>query len=97
VYQYFKVMVLSAALVVPVLVSAQDRDHRDNGQNNQQSRRYEDKAHKDFHEWNADEDASYRRYLEEHHKKYHDFARAKRNEQNDYWKWRHAHSDADRR
>lgn len=94
-YRYFKVIVLSAALVVPVLVSAQDRDHP--GQNNQQSRRYEDKAHKDSHEWNADEDQAYRRYLQEHHKKYRDFAKAKKNEQNDYWNWRHAHSDNDRR
>lgn len=92
-YRYFKVIVLSAVLVVPVLVSAQDRDH----QNNQQSRRYEDKAHKDSHEWNADEDQAYRRYLQEHHKKNHDFAKAKKSEQNDYWNWRHTHSDNDRR
>jgi hypothetical protein len=98
VYRYFKVIVLSAALVIPVLVSAQDRDHPDNkGQNNQQSRRYEDKTHKDSHEWNANEDQSYRRYLQEHHKKYHDFAKAKRSEQNDYWNWRHTHPDDDRR
>ena len=96
-YRYFKVIVLSAALVVPVLVSAQDRDHSDKGQNNQQSRRYEDKAHKDSHEWNAGEDQAYRRYLQEHGKKYHDFAKAKKREQNDYWSWRHSHPDNDRR
>jgi hypothetical protein len=97
VYSYFKVIVLSAALVFPVLVSAQDRDHPDKGQNNQQSRRYEDKAHKDSHEWNADADQAYRRYLQEHHKKYHDFAKAKKSEQDDYWNWHHTHSDNDRR
>lgn len=96
-YRYFKVIVLSAALVVPVVVSAQDRDHPDTRQNQQQSRRYEDKAHKDFHEWNAGEDQAYRRYLQEHHKKYHDFAKAKKKEQDDYWSWRHSHSDDDRR
>ena len=96
-YRYFKVIVLSAALVVPVLVGAQDRDRPDKGQSNQQTRRYEDKAHKDSHEWNAGEDQAYRRYLQEHHKKYHDFAKAKQSEQNDYWNWRHTHSDNDRR
>jgi hypothetical protein len=96
-YRYFKVIVLSAALIVPVLVSAQDRDHPDNkGQNNQQNKRYEDKAHKDSHEWNADEDKAYRGYLQEHHKKYQDFAKAKKSQQSDYWNWRHAHSDSDR-
>ena len=88
-HRYFKVIALTAALSVPVLVTAQDRDH-------QQSRRYEDKYHKDSHEWNSDEDQAYRRYLQEHHRKYHEFARAKRAEQNDYWKWRHAHMDNDR-
>jgi len=97
VYRYFKVIAVGAALIVPVLAGAQDRDRPDNrGQNTQQSRRYEDRAHNDFHEWNADEDQAYRRYLQEHHKKYHEFARAKKSEQNDYWNWRHAHSDNDR-
>ena len=95
VYRYCKVIVLSAALVVPVLVSAQDRDHKD--ENSQQSRRYEDKAHKDSHEWNTGEDQAYRRYLQEHHRKYNDFAKAKQSEQNNYWTWRHAHPDNDRR
>ncbi len=95
-YRYLKIVVLSAALFVPVLVGAQERDHPER-QKDQQSRRYEDKAHNDSHEWNADEDQAYRRYLQEHHKKYHDFAKAKKSEQKDYWNWRHAHPDRDRR
>jgi len=97
VYRYFKVVVLSAALVVPALMSAQDHDHMDRGRNDQQSRRYEDKAHSDSHEWNAGEDQAYRRYLQERHRKYHDFTKAKKNEQSDYWNWRHSHPDNDRR
>src|SRR5436309_9373465 len=99
-YRYLKVIALSACLVGPALVGAQDRDHQDRdhqdrdrqdrGQNNQQSVRYEDRAHKDFHEWNPDEDQAYRRYLQEHHRKYHEFSKAKKSEQSDYWKWRHA-------
>lgn len=90
---YMNLIVLGVSLVLPVAVIAQERDSR---QNNQESHRYEDKAHKDFHEWNNAEDQAYRRYLEEHHKKYHEFAKASKKEQNDYWKWRHSHSDNDR-
>jgi type III secretory pathway component EscR len=94
VHSYFKMILLSAAIVVPVAVSAQDRDHSDH---NQQSRRYEDKAHKDSHEWDANEDQAYRRYLQENHRKYTDFAKTKKKEQNNYWNWRHSHSDNDHR
>jgi hypothetical protein len=93
VYSYFKVIVLSGSLVIPVVVSAQDRDYPERRQNDQRSRRYEDESHKDFHEWNAREDQAYRRYLQEHHKKYHDFAKARKREQDDYWRWRHSHPD----
>jgi hypothetical protein len=85
VYSNLKVFVVSAALAVPLLLSAQGRDNN--------SRQYEDKAHHDSHEWNSNEDQAYRRYLQEHHRKYHEFAKAKRSEQSDYWNWRHSHPD----
>ena len=97
VYRYLKVIVLSAVLVIPVAVIAQDRDHPDKRQDDQQSRRYEDKAHKDSHEWNSTEDQAYRRYLQDHHKKYNDFAKSKKKEQDNYWNWRHSHPDNDQR
>ena len=96
VYRYMTMIVLGVSLIVPVAVSAQDRDQRDGRQKNEQDRRYEDKAHKDFHEWNGGEDQAYRRYLQEHRKKYHEFTKASKKEQNDYWNWRHSHPDNDR-
>jgi hypothetical protein len=72
---------MSAALVLPA-TTVVAQEHHDN-------RKYEDRAHKDTHEWNNDEDQRYRRYLEEHHKKYHQFSKASKREQNDYWNWRH--------
>ncbi len=95
-YQYLKVFALSAALVIPVAVSAQD-DHGDGRRNDQQNRRYEDRGHHDFHEWNPGEEQTYRRYLQENRMKYRDFAKANRREQNNYWNWRHSHPDEDRR
>jgi hypothetical protein len=96
VHRYLKMIVFGVSLIVPVAISAQDRDQRDGRQNNEQNRRYEDKAHKDFHEWNSGEDQAYRRYLQEHHKKYHEFTKANKKEQNDYWNWRHSHPENDR-
>jgi type III secretory pathway component EscR len=90
--RYFGLLILSGALIIPVAANAQDRDHRDN-----QSNRYEDKAHHDSHEWNDRESQEYRRYLQEHHKKEHEFSNASKREQNDYWNWRHSHPDNDRR
>ena len=96
-HRLFKVIALSAVLVIPVALSAQDRDHPDRRQDDQQSRRYEDKGHKDFHEWNAGEDGAYRKYLKEHHKSYNDFGKAKKKDQDNYWNWRHSHPDNDQR
>ena len=95
--RHFKVIALTAALIIPVAVRGQDRNRQDKREGDQQSRRYEDKAHNDFHEWNGGEDQAYRRYLQEHHKSYHDFAKTGSREQKDYWSWRHSHPDNDRR
>jgi hypothetical protein len=97
VHHCLKVFMLTAALIVPVAVRAQERDRQDNRQSEQSGRRYEDKVHNDSHVWNSSEDQTYRRYLQENHRKYHDFAKAKRTEQDNYWKWRHDHPDHDGR
>lgn len=55
--RYFQALAISAALVIPVVASAQDHDHATQAQ----GRRYEDTAHHDSHEWNANEDTAYRR------------------------------------
>ena len=90
-YNNFRVIALSAALVIPVALSAQDRQN-----SQQQTRSYQDKAHNDTHEWNNSEDQRYRQYLQENHKKYKDFSTAKKSEQNNYWNWAHAHQDTNR-
>ena len=77
-------LVLSAALIAPVAVSADD--HHD--------KRYYDRDHKDYHHWNNQEDRAYRSYLVEQHREYRDFARANRNEQSHYFRWRHEHPDS---
>lgn len=87
---------LSAALLVPAIANAQDRDaHHDPDENH--DKRVYDKRHKDYHDWNDKEERAWRRYLESRRRAYIDYARAKSREQREYWNWRHEHPDFDRR
>ena len=45
------------------------------------------------HEWNDGENGAWHQYLKEHHKKDRDWAKAKKRDQADYWKWRDQHRD----
>ncbi len=93
--RHLQAIALSATLLLPMAALAQDRDDRDRRQTEQQARHFEDRAHHDSHEWNEAEDRAYRRYLDEHHRHYVAFDRASRKQQENYWKWRHEHLDAD--
>jgi hypothetical protein len=76
--RYFQFAMLGAALLVwPGTAFSQDH------------RRYEDRGHRDSHEWNDREDEAYRRYLKERHREYRAFNRLSRKEQERYWEWRH--------
>jgi hypothetical protein len=75
-----------AMLVLPLTVQADDHDKRDD-----HSQRYYDSSHKDYHQWNDQEQREYDRYLSEHHRKHEDFNRLSKRQQQNYWKWRHDH------
>ena len=47
----------------------------------------------DYHTWNSNEDRAYRAYLTEQHRDYRDFNRTSRSQQQQYFAWRHKHSD----
>ena len=55
--------------------------------------RYYDSYHRDYHRWNDREDRDYRVWLGERHYEYRDFNRLDRDQQRDYWNWRHDHRD----
>lgn len=71
---------LAGSVWVPVAASAQTAEPR-----------FYDKSHKDYHNWNTDEDHYYRQYLNEHHRKYHAFSHMSKKQQREYWSWRHDH------
>jgi hypothetical protein len=52
-----------------------------------------DKDHKDYHNWDDNENRAWGQYLSENHKKPHDFKKTKKAEQSQYWNWRHDHPD----
>jgi hypothetical protein len=80
---------LGAALMgpialTPVVLRAED----------QKGRNYHDKQHNDDHSWNGQEDKAYRIYAKQNHHKSSNFSKLKDDDQQNYWNWRHEHSDA---
>ena len=56
--------------------------------------RYYDEYGGDYHSWNGHEDRSYRAYWGERHENYREYKTLNKDEQRDYWKWRHEHPDS---
>ena len=55
-----------------------------------------DADYRDYHVWNDDERAYYERWSRENHRDEHrDFRKLSRDEQKEYWNWRHSHGDHD--
>ncbi len=100
VYRHLNFLVLTSAFIVsPAMLTsaaAQDDKHQDaNQRNDQEQTRVYDQTHKDYHNWNENEDRSYHQYLGEQHKNYVDYSKLDRKDQDQYWNWRHAHPDGD--
>lgn len=55
-----------------------------------------DEYHGDYHYWNDREERAYRMWLAERRYEYREFSRLNKEEQRDYWNWRHNHPDAGR-
>jgi hypothetical protein len=84
--RFLNAVMLGTALIAPVVLAPNALladDHK-----------YHDQKHNDEHEWNAHEDRAYRMYVKENHHKYRDFAKLKEEDRQNYWAWRHEHSDA---
>ena len=99
IHRYLGSLLLGVTMVVPIVVTAspnpQDREER-REERRERQRRYYDRNHRDYHVWNDREDGAYRRWLDEkHYRTRRRFYRLKRNEQSEYWEWRHRHPDND--
>jgi hypothetical protein len=103
IYRHVGSFLLGAALIAPAGMLAgtnfQDDHHQDDKHRNrdeQSQRRYYDKSHKDYHNWDDREAGAYQRWTTENHRDNRDFAHLKHKEQSEYWNWRHDHPDDDR-
>jgi hypothetical protein len=65
-------------------------DHR----NDKKDTRVYDRSHKDYHNWDDNEDRAYRQYLGDNHQNYREYSRLNNKQQNTYWNWRHGHPDS---
>ena len=54
-----------------------------------------DRDHKDYHNWDDNENRAWGVYLTQNHKKPHEYKAANKKEQSSYWNWRHSHPDKD--
>ena len=55
-----------------------------------------DPEYNQYHHWNRGEEVQFRVYLDGRHEPYRKFRSLNRDEQRDYWKWRHERGDEDR-
>ena len=91
----FLILPMSGALLLSTSLFAQDWDHgraRDRPSDNRH--RLYDKHHKDYHDFDEHEDRAWRMYSQQHRQGYVDWDRANDRQRQDYWNWRHTHSDA---
>jgi hypothetical protein len=98
----FSSVCLTAALAVPSAISYaaawQDNGHQEENRRDDSNRnRVYDRDHKDYHNWDDNEDRVYRQYLVERHRDYRPFVEVKEKDQRAYWTWRHSHPDHDGR
>ena len=94
--KFLKTVLVSAAFLVSISASAQDRrdDTHQQEQHGNHQQAYYDSKHRDWHQWNDQENQSYSRYAEHHHRNNRDFSQSSEREQQQYWSWRHKHPDS---
>lgn len=83
--RYAITLFVVAGLGTPLMVKADDHDH--------DNKRYYDKEHKDYHEWNENEERNFAIFLNGKHLAIHTWDRASPRERQEYWNWRHQHPD----
>jgi|ERR1039458_4223479 hypothetical protein len=86
--RYVASLILTAALVAPLSILAIPRPQDADAKN-----KVYDKQHKDYHNWDDNENRAWGQYQTDNKKTPQEFSKAKPKEQAQYWNWRHAHPD----
>jgi hypothetical protein len=79
--RYFSSLLLAAAFFVPAITTGCA------------TRNYHDPYYNDYHRWDRGERGYYNQWVIETHRDNRDFRRLKKDEQKQYWDWRHNHHD----
>jgi hypothetical protein len=87
-HEFIASLLLTAALAVPVVVMAVPGPQEASVQV-----RVYDKNHKDYHNWDDNENRAWGTFLVENHRDHHEYSKSNKKEQSEYWNWRHAHPD----
>jgi hypothetical protein len=87
-HRYIRSLLLTASLAAPISMVAAALPQEASVQV-----RVYDSEHKDYHNWDAQEDRAYRGYLTEQHKTYRKYDKQNHKTQDSYWNWRHEHPD----
>jgi hypothetical protein len=87
-HRYIASLFLTAALAAPVSLLAVPSPQEARAQV-----RVYDRNHKDYHNWDDNENHAWGQYLAENRKSSHEYSKSNRKEQSQYWNWRHAHPD----
>jgi hypothetical protein len=89
--RFLKAALLGATFIIPMTIMTTPQALRADPQT---ARTYHDKQHNDDHEWNGHEDQAYHMYAKQNHRKAREFSKLNDRDQQNYWNWRHEHSDA---
>jgi hypothetical protein len=87
-HRYISALFLAAALATPVAIVAAAEPQ------SVQIRVY-DRDHKDYHNWDDNENRAYGQYHSENPRSAQEFSKASKKQQSQYWNWRHSHPDKD--
>lgn len=87
--------VLTVALAAPATIVAAPRPQEVKARIDVQTsqNRVYDPDHKDYHNWDGNEQKQWKQYQSTEHLKYHDYSKANKNDQSNYWNWRHDNDD----
>ena len=85
---YIASLLLTAALAAPVAIMAVPVP-----QEASVKVRVYDRNHKDYHNWDDNENRAWGVFLTDNHRHSHEYAKSNKKEQSEYWNWRHSHPD----
>ena len=87
-HRYIASLFLTTALAAPALLMAAPA-----AQEARVQVRVYDRDHKDYHNWDDNENHAWGLYLTQNNRKPHEFRKANKREKSEYWNWRHEHED----